>query len=199
MDQAEFLSSEYWDNRYRDKDTGWDMRKVSPPLQAYFEQLPGKTLSILIPGCGNAYEAAWLLTNGFTHVTVLDISPVLTTSLRRQLPPEARILTGDFFDHQATYDCIVEQTFFCALDPSLRNKYMEKMHGLLRPGGRLIGLLFDRSFPEGPPFGGDQSEYQSLLEKYFTIKTLAPCYNSIPPRQGTELFFIALKKPTFNS
>ncbi|HLZ86863.1 MAG TPA: hypothetical protein VKQ52_06485, partial [Puia sp.] len=104
-----------------------------------------------------------------------------------------QILTGDFFNHQGQYDLIIEQTFFCSLEPAQRPAYVDKTHHLLRPGGRLAGLLFDRNFPAGPPFGGNKAEYQKLLEKKFTLKTLAPCYNSIKPRAGTELFFIAVR------
>ncbi|MBS1664963.1 MAG: SAM-dependent methyltransferase, partial [Bacteroidetes bacterium] len=76
--------------------------------------------------------------------------------------------------------------------PHLRPQYVNHMHSLLRTGGKLIGLLFDRDFTdEGPPFGGHEPEYRKLLEKKFTLKTLAPCYNSIKPRAGSELFFIA--------
>jgi len=89
----------------------------------------------------------------------------------------------------------VEQTFFCALDPSLRKDYVAKMVELLKPGGKLVGLLFDRQFEEaGPPFGGSKAEYEELFSGKLQISTLAPCYNSIGPRAGTELFLIAVKQ-----
>ncbi len=47
----------FWDNQYQQGNTGWDLKQVSPPLKAYFDQLVDKKLSILIAGCGNAYEA----------------------------------------------------------------------------------------------------------------------------------------------
>lgn len=189
------LDERYWDNRYLQGQTSWDIGRVSPPLQVYFDQLPDKNIAILIPGCGNSYEAGYLLEKGFTDSTLLDISPVLIDRLREKLPllPALKLITADFFDHQGRYDLIVEQTFFCALDPAKRPDYVEQTHRLLKPGGRLVGLLFDREFPDGPPFGGHRYEYQKLLEKRFRIKTLAPCYNSIKPRAGTELFFIVEK------
>jgi SAM-dependent methyltransferase len=166
-------------------------------LEAYFNQLQNKQVSILIPGCGNSYEAAWLLDHDFSSITLIDISAVLTDRLHDRFAsipdPPLRIITGDFFQLIGQYDLIVEQTFFCALDPALRERYITHMHSLLRPGGKLIGLLFDLDFSNGPPFGGHKTEYQNLLEKKFRIKTLNPCYNSIPPRAGSELFFIAEK------
>ena len=66
------------------------------------------------------------------------------------------------------------------------------MQELLNPGGKLVGLLFNRAFEVGPPFGGNEKEYRDLLEEKFTIKTMASAYNSIEPRKATELFFIAV-------
>jgi thiopurine S-methyltransferase len=64
------------------------------------------------------------------------------------------------------------------------------MKSLLAIGGRLAGVLFNRDFDGGPPFGGSDVEYRNLFSKYFSIKTLETCYNSILPRQNTESFFI---------
>lgn len=190
---TEFLSGDYWQERYESGETGWDMGEVSPPLKAYFDQLTNKSLRILIPGCGNSYEAEYLVQNGFTDVTVIDIAPGpverLKTVLREHHNEQIKVILGDFFDHTGTYDLIVEQTFFCALDPALRKKYVEKMHTLLAPGGWIAGVMFGVIFDKpGPPFGGTPEEYRALFSPVFEILTLDLCYNSHPKRMGNEVF-----------
>ncbi|MFN8353718.1 MAG: methyltransferase domain-containing protein [Spirosomataceae bacterium] len=191
------LDQQYWDNRYQASQTGWDIGYVSPPLKAYFDQLTDKHQPILIPGCGNAYEAMYLLQQGFTNLTLVDISPTLVDNLRSllttYLSSGLRIECQDFFEHTGSYALIVEQTFFCALDPSYRSAYVQKMHQLLQPQGKLVGLLFDKAFEGGPPFGGNKAEYEALFGPYFEMKTMAKAYNSIPPRAGAELFCIFQK------
>jgi len=191
----------FWDNRYLMNQTGWDMGDVSPALKGYFDQLKDKSINILIPGCGNAYEAAYLMATGFENVTLIDISGVLIKELKRKFVDHdgkrLHIIEGNFFDVNGDFDLIVEQTFFCALDPLFRKQYSHKMFDLLKPGGKLAGLLFNRRFEGGPPFGGSLNEYRDLFFNDWEIKTLEPCYNSIIPRRGTELFFI-LRKPARN-
>jgi SAM-dependent methyltransferase len=97
----------------------------------------------------------------------------------------------DFFNHTGSYDLIWEQTFLCALHPSLRQAYVKKMHSLLKPSGRLAGSLFNDDFTmsEMPPFGGDKEEYLTLFSPFFKVLHMEPATNSIPQRAGRELFF----------
>lgn len=188
----------YWNSRYLSHSTGWDIGVVSPPLKAYIDQLTDKSKKVLIPGCGNSYEAAYLLDQGFENITIIDIAPALTETLKRKFPAEAyptlNIITGDFFDLHGQFDLILEQTFFCALDPSLRESYILHMQELLKQGGKLAGVLFNREFEGGPPFGGNIATYQPLFSKYFQVNILAPCYNSIEPRKDSEAFIECEKK-----
>jgi len=71
------LDQDYWDAQYKANTTGWDLGLVSPPIKAYIDTLKDKDIAILIPGCGNTYEAAYLLEQGFTNITVIDIAPTL--------------------------------------------------------------------------------------------------------------------------
>lgn len=184
----------YWEERWQQGRTGWDLGMVSPPLEAYLSQLSCRDLSILIPGCGNAWEAAYLAGAGFKDVTLLDIAPTAVAQLRERFGTQVRVQLGDFFGHAGRYDLLLEQTFFCALHPAERQAYVRQVHHLLKPGGNLAGVLFNRSFDgEGPPYGGSAEEYRQLFTPYFDMLVLEPCYNSAAPRQGTEVFALLRK------
>ena len=159
-------------------------------------QVEDKEVKILIPGCGNAHEAELLLEEGFTNITLLDIAQKACEVISQKFySHEVEVICEDFFEHQGKYDIIVEQTFFCALDPVLRAKYVEKMYDLLTENGKIIGVMFNKDFGNPfPPFGGNIEEYKSLLSEKFEIKTLENCFNSIKPRQSTEVFINFTKK-----
>lgn len=189
------LNSKYWTDRYKEGNTGWDIGEASQPLIEFCNGL-SRDKSILIPGAGNAYEWEMLKEKGFKNVRILDVSPFPINSLRYRYPNyESDFILGDFFDHSGKYDVILEQTFFCALDPALRTAYAEKMEELLNKDGVLAGVLFNKQFQhQGPPFGGTEIEYRSHFEKALDIVKMEDCYNSITPRSGSELFFIARPK-----
>jgi thiopurine S-methyltransferase len=191
------LTDKYWNDRYETNDFGWDVGEVSAPLKKYIEQLNNKELKILIPGAGNAYEAELLYALGFKNVYVLDFAEAPLQNIKKRLPdfPDNQLIQQDFFEHQGQYDLIIEQTFFCAINPDLRKKYVTHMNSLLSPNGKLVGLLFnDVLNTNHPPFGGSKAEYEQLFPEKFDIKKMEPCYNSIKPREGRELFVIMQRK-----
>jgi len=191
------LSSAYWNNRYVENDLGWDAGDITTPLKTYFDQLTGKSVKILIPGAGNSYEAEYLFNNGFKNVYVLDFAeaPLKNIKQRSKDFPSDQLIQQDFFDHKGQYDLIIEQTFFCAIDPKLRNAYTNHMSALLKPKGKLVGVLFnDILNTDKPPFGGNKEEYVKYFSPYFDFNTFDTCYNSIKPREGRELFINLSKK-----
>lgn len=187
------LNKNYWETRYASNETGWDVGTITTPLKEYIDQIEDKTLKILIPGAGNGYEVDYLLEKGFENVFIIDLAEAPLKNIQQRNPKinDSQLIQLDFFDLNGEYDLILEQTFFCALDPSLRKQYVSKMHSLLKPKGKIFGLLFDFPLTEaGPPFGGSKEEYLTLFSNSFNIKTLETAYNSIKPRAGKELFFI---------
>lgn len=191
------FNQEYWSGRYEKNEIGWDVGEITLPLKEYIDQIENKDLKILIPGAGNGYELDYMLSKGFKNVTIADLSEIPLNAIRKRNPnfPQHQLLCADFFELEGSFDLIIEQTFFCALAPELRTRYVLKMHSLLNEKGKIAGLLFD--FPlanEGPPFGGSKPEYEFLFSENFKIRTLETAYNSIKPRKERELFFIFEKK-----
>lgn len=188
------MNAEYWDNRYKTGMTGWDIGYPSPPLMGLMQDVH-KNTATLIPGAGYGHEALSLAELGYTDVTVLDISQSPLDRLSKHKHSEnLKLIQGDFFDHQGAYDVLLEQTFFCALDPSLRASYVKKAADLLKPNGRLMGVLFNTHFEGGPPFGGNTEAYKALFSPFFILQKLEECTRSIPQRMGNEVEFIFIKK-----
>ena len=185
------LNKDLWNERYLKQDIGWDIGYISTPLKEYFDQLENKNIKILIPGCGNAYEAEYLHQLGFNNVFLIDWAQKALDDFIKRTPefPIEQVICGDFFKHQGQYDLIIEQTFFCAITPDLREDYVIQMKKLLAENGKLIGLLFnDKLYSNRPPFGGKKSDYLPLFSKHFKQAQMVKAYNSIPARQGRELF-----------
>lgn len=191
----------YWTLRYKEKRTGWDIGYPSTPLKDYIDQLENKSIKILIPGAGNAYEAEYLFKKGFKNVDVLDISKSPLNALKSRIPefPESQLLHTNFFEFSGEYDLILEQTFFCSFEPLEvnRNHYAKKMFELLSTNGRLVGLWFD--FPldknaKNRPFGGTKTDYLKHFNPFFKAKVFDRSYNSISERKDKELFGIFIRK-----
>jgi SAM-dependent methyltransferase len=193
----EVIDKNYWEKRWQNKETGWDTGAVTIPLKTYFDQIIDKNIKILIPGCGNAYEAEYLFQQGFKNTFIIDIAPQALDSFSKRVPDftKSNLICDDFFNHINQYDLIVEQTFFCALDPKLRESYIKKMHELLKPKGKLVGVLFNIPLNSAhPPFGGNKAEYEKQFSPYFNFKHFTTCYNSIKPRENNELFVVFVKR-----
>ena len=203
------LNKDYWQQRYENGDTGWDVRTVTTPIKKYIDHLGtvenvDKNMKILIPGAGSGHEAAYLWESGFRNVYVCDWAEDAIQRFKNKIPyfPDNQLIIGDFFEIKETFDMIVEQTFFCAINPILRSRYAEKASALLIENrdenktysGVLVGLLFGKEFPfQEPPFGGTEAEYRTYFNPYFKIVEMKPAHNSIKPREGSELW-VKLKK-----
>lgn len=185
------LNADYWNKRYAEGNIPWDAGAPTTPLRSFLDTLKDPHQRILIPGAGRGHEAIYLHRKGFTQVYVCDWAPLALEALLDIEPdfPSDHLLQADFFELEPRYDFLIEQTFFCAIDPSLRPAYAQKAHQLLSPGGSLVGLLWAEELPvEGPPFGGTEAEYRGYFEPFFTIEQIELAPNSIKPRAGRELF-----------
>lgn len=135
------FNQSYWESRYQEQHTGWDVGSVSTPMKEFIDSLTDKNLKILIPGAGNGHEFDYLISKGFLNVTIVDIAapPLINLKNRHAAELHEQFFQQDFFDIQKKYELVLEQTFFCALDPHLRQAYAKKMYEILEPNGILAG------------------------------------------------------------
>ena len=196
MPEDNVLDAGYWNNRYLAEKTGWDIGHHNTIHTDYVEAHYAKYAKILEPGAGSAYAVAYLHSKGYTNALALDYAPEIKQRFLDKnvgFPP-SHYLLGDFFDVEESFDLVLEQTFFCALNPELRNADVEKMSRILKPAGKLFGVLFNFDKPDGPPYGGNLKEYRTIFEQKFDILRMEPAENSIPERKGNELVIELLKK-----
>ena len=178
---------DFWESRYRDNLIPWDAGKVPAALQEYARNLPPGA-RVLIPGCGSAYEAAFLSDKGF-DVLAIDFSPAAVEAARKNLADFGAIVRlADFFefDYGKAYDVIYERAFLCALPPRMWPQFAPRTAHLLRPGGELAGFFFFQTTARGPPFGTSPDALHALLDSGFELVEDKAVTDSIPVFQGAE-------------
>lgn len=197
------LSAAAWNQRYLDGNTPWDLSTPTPEFVRLVEEkrLPHKGRA-LVPGGGRGYDAVLLARYGL-EVDLVDFAwAALTEALNhaREEGVTVHAFCQDFFQlptlpyHRGQYDLLLEYTFFCAIDPALRVKYIETAAALLKPGALFVGLFFPLAHPNpGPPFTVSRSEVEPLFAKKFEI-TIEEPKRSVKPRAGNEFLGVFRRK-----
>jgi ubiquinone/menaquinone biosynthesis C-methylase UbiE len=184
---------EYWENRYQEGTTRWDLGRAAPPLQSFLNSTqapPAGKIAVL--GCGRGYDAMLFAEHGF-EVIGFDFAKSAiadATVLAQTCGSSAKFMQRDIFELPAEFsdefDYVLEHTCFCAIDPSQRSAYVKLVRDILRSQGEIIGLFWAHTRPGGPPFGTTTEEIQQLFAPDFNILSLELVTNSIPERQGDE-------------
>ncbi|MGE3262457.1 MAG: methyltransferase domain-containing protein [Bacteriovoracia bacterium] len=197
------LSADAWNQFYQDANTPWDLSGPTPEFERLLEekQIPLGAV-VLVPGGGRGHDAIRYAQAG-CEVDLVDFAPQalqLSLELAHKAAAKVYAYRQDFFVlptlpyHRGRYDILLEYTFFCAIDPALRPRYVEAVAQLLKPGGLLVGLFFPlESEKEGPPFLVSREEVENLFRPYFELKIEAP-QRSVKPRAGREFLGLFRRK-----
>ena len=167
-----------WNQRYLDGDTPWDLGGPSPVVTRLTRTYLQPPARVLVPGCGRGHEAQMLVERGH-FVTAVDLAPAAIVALCKRVPATARLqpVVGDVLDLPAwmdgAYDAVVEHTCMCALEPARWPDYVRMLARVLRPEGRLLGAFLLGSMGQGPPYGIQREQLETLLAPHFTIEHLA--------------------------
>ncbi|KAA8497853.1 putative thiol methyltransferase 2 [Porphyridium purpureum] len=184
----------FWESKWETSSTPWDCGAAHPYLKRFLEtgeygrlrqQIaesgvstdesapPLKPRSALIPGCGSGYDA--VLVGAFANqVTAVDLSGIAVKRMEN-LAREADLtnvkgvvanffVTQDWMSQGAPFDFIFDDTFFCAIDPSMRGKWARAMKEVTAPGSILLCSVFPNlQKPDGPPYGVSPQAYRDVL------------------------------------
>lgn len=188
------LSVDFWEGRYQDGTTGWDLGQPAPAfvslLKSDHAPKPGR---IAVIGSGRGHDALWFAAQGF-EVVGFDFAPsaiaTATASAQSRHLTNAQFLQRDIFallpEFAQQFDYVLEHTCFCAIAPELRQQYADIVAGLLRPKGELIALFWAHSRLGGPPFGVSLEELETLFKPRFEIQSLTKVDQSPPNRTNEE-------------
>lgn len=179
---------EFWDLRYAASFAPWDAGRVPAQLRAFVERA-GAPRSVLVPGCGSAYEVGYLAGKGW-DVLGIDFSDAAVRAAAAILGPHAaRVRQADFFApiEGAPFEVVYERAFLCALPRRLWGAWGRRVAELVTPGGLLAGYFYFDAGERGPPFPlHSDDEHAQLLEGSFTRIEDAPVDDSIPVFHGKE-------------
>ncbi|WP_322105730.1 thiopurine S-methyltransferase [Paraburkholderia sp. J41] len=180
----------FWDERFARGFTPWDQAGVQREFEAFANLHPHA--AVLIPGCGNAWEARWLAERG-RAVRAIDFAPQAVAGARAALGPYAGVVEeADFYAYVPPFapDWIYERAFLCALPVAMRASYAMRMAELMRPGALLAGYFFIDATQKGPPFAIPRAELDALLTPYFTLADDRPVADSLPVFAGRERWLV---------
>ena len=181
----------FWDERFARDFTPWDLNGVPQALRDFALRDP-RPLTVLIPGCGNGYELAYLAEAGW-DATAIDFSPVAVSRARAQVGPWApRVVEADFFQWQPqqSLDLIYERAFLCAMPPAMWPQVAARWAELLPSGGQLAGFFFFGASPKGPPFGIARAALEQLLTPHFALVEEGEVVDSLPVFAGQERWMV---------
>ncbi|MGB8338622.1 MAG: methyltransferase domain-containing protein [Burkholderiales bacterium] len=187
VDQPKQDSSlaDFWNVRYADNTTPWDAGGVPLALQRYLSSHKNKG-SVLIPGCGSAYEVKYFHQQGW-NTLAMDFSDLAVKRAQANLGELAHlVILGDFFQQNFSgeaFDLVYERTFLCALPRKSWPQYAQRMAQILAPGKILAGFFYFNDEAKGPPFGLHADELESLLAPYFVPLDDQP----VPPQESINI------------
>jgi SAM-dependent methyltransferase len=201
MNDSNVSSAHFWEQCYQENNVGWDLGAPTPIFMNWCDNLELSS-KICIPGAGNGYDPLYFASKGH-DVTAIDFAESPISRLKKQSKDKKINLTAlknDIFNLEESlydqFDYIVEYTCYCAIHPSMRMKYIEIMHRLLKKGGELVAILLplNKDLSDGgPPFGIDLEETLDLFSHKFSIVESIEHPLSIEPRSENEQFVRFLK------
>ena len=188
------MAENRFEGRYQSGDTPWDHGMVDYNLIEAVSSNGIGLCRVLEIGCGSGENAIWLAQQGF-DVVACDLSPTAIQQAKDKLPvtdSDVCFLVSDFLTEpipDAPFGFVFDRgCLHCMDDESERQRFVEKVSGLLEEGGHWLSLIGNADEGErdvGPP-QLTASELVSTVESQFEILSLCSGHfgsdQEVPPR-----------------
>eukprot|EP00112_Aurelia_sp_Birch-Aquarium-sp1_P023610 Seg709.10 transcript_id=Seg709.10/GoldUCD/mRNA.D3Y31 product="putative thiopurine S-methyltransferase" protein_id=Seg709.10/GoldUCD/D3Y31 len=206
MDTSQVQKSEftvdYWNNRWKEGQTGWHKTFTNPGLEKYFGRVVGdeKQQRILFPLCGKSLDMKWVADQGH-HVTGVDGSEKAAKEFFEDnkieykmdainmaprgalvfssLDEKIKIFVCDMYNFRSTvaggqFNGAFDRGALVAINPKDRPKYAELMADLILPGGKILAECFeyDPTVYGGPPHHVPEQHVHEIYGKNFNVDQL---------------------------
>ena len=166
---------------------------IIPPTR---DETCSEGLRVLVPLCGKTLDMAYLCGLGAVEEVVgvdgimlaleqfKEENPTLEIKLgepsqeaskfQRLTGKKIRLLKGDFFDLKeedvGLFDVVYDRASLVAIEPSLREYYVQVLKSVIKPGGKILMNSLDRrngsseAMSKGPPYSVPEEEVHRLFE-----------------------------------
>jgi SAM-dependent methyltransferase len=180
----------YWNQRYVEGRTGWDLGGPPPALRRVIAENPLNPggLRVLVPGAGRGHDAiAWAAAGH--EVVAVDFAPLAVAAARELAAARGvtmEVIEADVFalpvSLGGSFDVVWEQTCFCAIPVERRGEYARAMAAMLRPGGQLVALLWNHGKAGGPPFDVRREDVEGVFPPLFGVERIEAVSDSAAGR-----------------
>ena len=192
-------TTEFWQERFEKKETGWDRGSPSPQLLAWLDSGQLQPCRIAVPGCGTGWEVVELAKRGF-DVIGIDYTAAAVQKTRALVNAQglkAEVIQADVLNYQPQnkFDAVYEQTCLCAIHPEHWLTYSQQLVKWLKPEGSLWVMFMQMLRPaaseegviHGPPYHCDINAMRALFSEKAWIWPKPPYAKVAHPNFSHEL------------
>lgn len=197
---SSMMKSVHWDNTYSSKavhERSWSESGISDSMSELIASEIGKQEEIIDIGGGSSTFVDTLLSDGFEHVSVLDISHTAVGEAQRRTGPTGKKVTWIVEDVLAwkpltKYDYWNDRAVFHFLiDPIDQHKYIEQVREATKSGSHIVIATFSPDGPEScsglPVQRWSANQLLSLFADFCTVVSHTD-YQHVTPWGSSQSF-----------
>ncbi|KAL4497220.1 hypothetical protein ABPG72_019540 [Tetrahymena utriculariae] len=183
-EQPSYKQKEYWNERYKFKQTYYDWYCGYEELKPIFEQCYNisKNAKILMIGCGNSKLSEDMFDDGYINIVSTDISDIVIEQMKESTQKKNKNMTFEVQDctnltyQDQTFDFVFDKgtldALSCDKEEESVSKMLKEMMRVCKPQGSVVivsfGQLHERKMVFQESLGFKQYSYE-LCQKYLSI------------------------------